>query len=320
MKSIKLLILAFTLTIYAGCQSPTKTNKIPDFEIQSLTGVSFSAADDSRWVTKFLVQIANDGIGRLYQYSYDRSDGASYYTRRDITIRMENGVIYLVTGKGVRIGGAYGQAGGFRWPLGYDKQKNIWYPTNSSAHFMGRVEFRPMNCELNFTDQEAIKLLQDIPVTTTPTKFMQIAAALKGTAEVLSVARDTAVAYENAKSGNSGKINPSNSLSQATLTSMEMSAYTDGYAYNVQTLIPAQTMGEFIVYYGVTKEMAQDLLETGYSIAGDRSEYGPGNPQTTISWQRIKVGVGSRISVGSESQARTMPPRKFGNPYHTNKP
>jgi hypothetical protein len=45
---------------------------------------------------------------------------------------------------------------------------------------------------------------------------------------------------------------------------------------------------------------ARSLLATGYVMAGEVSEYGPGNPRQTISWRSYSVSKGQTIKMGIE--------------------
>ncbi len=92
-------------------------------------------------------------------------------------------------------------------------------------------------------------------------------------------------------------------MGNVTLGDSEMSAYTDGKAYDVITMMPTtdgKSAGEWCYQYGLPVGNARSLLATGFAMAGDRSEYGPGNPRDSISWRSYPVRKGQTIRMGME--------------------
>lgn len=105
-----------------------------------------------------------------------------------------------------------------------------------------------------------------------------------------------------------------------TLTSMEMSAYTDGKAYDVLTILPDdKTYGQFVYEYGIPLENARSLLATGYALAADTSAWG-GNPRKMISWRSYPVSVGSRIKMAIEWKKWQMVNTPLANRYENRRP
>ncbi len=107
-------------------------------------------------------------------------------------------------------------------------------------------------------------------------------------------------------------------IGYVTLTSTEMSVYTDGYAYDVLTLMPTtdgKSGGDWVYQYGIPVGNARSLLATGYALAGKVSAYGSGNPSQSISWQRKSVRVGSTIKMGIEWKRNQAAPKAFSNRY-----
>ncbi len=90
-------------------------------------------------------------------------------------------------------------------------------------------------------------------------------------------------------------------VAQVTVDSQMMTAYTDGMAYDVLTLVPQPgSAGEFAFFFGVPRGNAASLLANGFSAAGTNSAYGPGNPQQQISYRAYPVREGQTIRYGRE--------------------
>lgn len=92
--------------------------------------------------------------------------------------------------------------------------------------------------------------------------------------------------------------------SQVTVTQAMMQSYSDGYAYDILTLLPrpgGRTSGDFCFQWGLPLAQARSLLESGFAIAADRSALRAGlNPQAVISWRRYRISPGQQITMGIE--------------------
>lgn len=113
-------------------------------------------------------------------------------------------------------------------------------------------------------------------------------------------------------------------VNQVALTALELRSYTDGYAYNIQAVLPppgGRSAGEFCLMYGLTQENARSLLATGYALAGDRSIYGPGDPRQIVSWERVPLRDGATIPMGVQWQTGVMPAApRFSHRYTDHRP
>lgn len=106
------------------------------------------------------------------------------------------------------------------------------------------------------------------------------------------------------------------------LGALEMSAYTDGKAYDVLTLMPVggTSGGEWCYQYGIPLGNARSLLATGYALAAEKSAYGAGNPRQMISWQSRPVRQGDTINMGIEWRAGQMVSTPLTHRYEFSKP
>jgi hypothetical protein len=93
-------------------------------------------------------------------------------------------------------------------------------------------------------------------------------------------------------------------VAEVDVDSRMITAYSDGYAYDVLTLLPQPgSGGEYTFLYGQTKDNAKSLLETGYQLAGSNSTYGTGNPRQQISYRKYPIREGQKIKYGIDVRA-----------------
>jgi len=138
-----------------------------------------------------------------------------------------------------------------------------------------------------------------------------------GMAQQLLNQASTTMAGKPSAQGAGGK----DIIGNVTLGDSEISAYTDGKAYDIITMMPTTdgaSAGEWCYQYGIPVGNARSLLATGYAMAGDRSAYGSGNPQQSISWRSYPVRKGQKIKMGMEWKRGQAVVTPFANRQATN--